>query len=203
MVISGSDALVEGKAWTRFWLLGVIPVANSRTNPDMVRSAEFRAAVEGLWVPASLLPQSGVRWEQIDADAARLSIERTNPPILLELTLAPDGAVRKISGQRWSNANADRIFRAQPFGGTVQGEAIFEGFTIPAALQVGNHYGTLDYLPFFQAPITRAKYLPWSLRNSHGRGTVAVSRAGRIKWSEPYPSRVTSRRATPSNALPC
>ncbi len=158
MTVSGSDALVGGRAWTDFWLMRLIPVANVDSSEDMVRSAQFRAASEGLWVPSSLLPQNGVRWEQIGPDKAQVTITRVDPAIMLELTLAGDGAVREIVGQRWSNANPEQQFREQPFGGTVEGEKLFGGYTIPARLNVGNHYGTDEYLPFFQAEITKAAY---------------------------------------------
>jgi hypothetical protein len=136
----------------------LIPVANVGTSPDVIRSAQFRAASEGMWVPASLLPQNGVRWDQAGADKARVTITRVSPAITLELTLGKDGAVREVVGQRWSNANAEKQFRLQPFGGTVEAERRFGGFTIPARVSIGNHYGTEDYLPFFQAEIIEASY---------------------------------------------
>jgi hypothetical protein len=158
MRISGSDALVGGVAWTRFWLLGLIPVANVKSSPDLLRSAEFRSTMEGVWVPASLLPQNGVVWEQAGPDKARIRVQRVAPEIVLEMTLDSSGAVREIVGQRWSNANPEKVFRLQPFGGTIQADATFEGYTIPSKLSVGNHYGTNDYLPFFQAEISGARY---------------------------------------------
>ena len=158
MTITGSDALVAERAWTRFWLAGLVPVANEQTSSDMLRSAQFRAATEGVWLPASLLPQRGVRWQQEGSDQALLTFASVQPAIRLRLTLASDGAVREIVGQRWSNANSGRIFKLQPFGGTVLDEARFGGFTIPSRLHVGNHYGTAEYLPFFQAEIVDARY---------------------------------------------
>jgi hypothetical protein len=158
MRIGGSDALVEGAAWTRFWLLNLVKVANEQTSPDLVRSASFRAAVEGIWVPTSLLPQAHVRWEQVGPDTARVTVGAADPPVVLNLTLDAAGAVKEVVGQRWSNANPDKVFRLQPFGGTIHGEATFDGYTIPSVLHVGNHYGTKDYLPFFQARITAARY---------------------------------------------
>jgi hypothetical protein len=156
--ISGSDGLVRGRAWTRFWLLGLVPVANEAASPDLVRSATFRSTMEGIWAPASLLPQRGVKWEQIGPDTARVTVESVSPAIVLHLTLGADGAVREAIGQRWSNANPQKAFRLQPFGGTVEAERSFGGFTIPSRLRIGNHYGTDDYLPFFQAEVTNARY---------------------------------------------
>jgi hypothetical protein len=158
MTITGSDALVAEQAWTRFWLMGLVPVANVGTSPDVLRSAAFRAASEGLWVPSSLLPQNGVAWQQTGPDTARVTVTRAKPAITLQLTLEKDGAVREVTGLRWSDANPEKRFRLQPFGGTMEGEARFGGYTIPARLNVGNHFGTDDYLPFFQAEITSASY---------------------------------------------
>ncbi len=159
MTITGSDALIDGEAWTRFWLFGLIPVAHERTSPDLVRSAQFRAAVEGaLWLPSSLLPESGVMWKQVGANAARVTFQKFEPEIVLQMTIDERGAVREVVGQRWSNANPEGVFRLQPFGGTVLAEETFQGFTIPSQVSVGNHYDTAQYVPFFQARITRARY---------------------------------------------
>jgi hypothetical protein len=159
MRISGSDALVGGISWTRFWLMGLIPVANVPSSPDLVRSATFRSAMEGVWVPASLLPQNGVVWEEAGPNKARVRIRSVSPEIVIEMILAPSGAIREIVGQRWTNANPERVFRLQPFGGTVEREITSGGYTIPGKLSIGNHYGTEEYLPFFQAEITSAVYL--------------------------------------------
>lgn len=157
--ITGSDALVDGEAWTRFWLLGLVPVAQESSSPDLVRSAQFRSAVESaLSLPASLLPENGVKWEQVSQDVAEVTLQRFRPAIVLRLTLAPSGAVREVIGQRWSNANPEKTFTLQPFGGTMSSDATFQGFTIPTYIEAGNHYGTDDYLPFFQATITSATY---------------------------------------------
>ena len=160
LAISGSDAIASGKAWTRFWMLGVIPVANDQSSPDLVRSAQFRAAVEGgLWLPTSLLPENDVVWSQTGPDRATVVLQRFKPePITLLLTLSKEGGVREVVGQRWSNANPNKRFCSQPFGGTILREGTFSGLTIPTQISVGNHYGTPNYLPFFQAKLIWATY---------------------------------------------
>lgn len=159
MTIAGSDALVAGEAWTRFFLWGLIPVANVRSSPDLVRSAQFRGAIEGaLWLPSTVLPENGARWEQLGPNEARVTLASFSPAIVLRLTLSENGAVREVVGQRWSDANPEQQFRLQPFGGTMSAEARFQGLTIPTSISVGNHYGTEAYLPFFQARISRARF---------------------------------------------
>lgn len=160
LIITGSDALIAGSAWTRFWMNGLVPVANDRSTPDLVRSAQFRAAVEGaLWMPTSLLPECGVQWAAIGSDKARVTLQNFKPePIVLTLTLDRSGGVREVVGQRLSNANPEKRFRLQPFGGTILMEGTFQGLTIPTRIRVGNHYGTPNYLPFFQATLTSVHY---------------------------------------------
>lgn len=159
MTVSGSDGLADGKAWTRFWVNGTLPVAQEASSPDMVRSAGFRGAAEAaLWLPSTLLPRNGAVWEEAGSDQARVTTSGGGHPVTLLLTLGPDGAVREIVGQRWSNANNDKVFRLQPFGGTVAAERLFAGFTVPSEVAMGNHYGTDDYLPFFQARVTGISY---------------------------------------------
>jgi hypothetical protein len=139
--------------------LGLFPVANVASSPDVIRSAQFRAAVEGaLWLPTTLLPENGAHWEQLGPDEARVVVGKLHPAVVLHLTLDRNGAVRQVVGERWSNANRQQTFRLQPFGGIIKEEGSFQGLTIPTAVSVGNHYGTEDYLPFFQARISRASY---------------------------------------------
>lgn len=159
LTISGSDGLARGEAWTRFWLFRLIPVVQEENYPDLVRSAKFRALGESaLWMPSSLLPQNGVKWEQLGPADATVTFTRFDPAITLQLSIDASGAVKEFVGQRWSNANPDKTFRLQPFGGKVLAEGSFQGLTIPTQVKLGNHFGTEDYLPFFQARVVGAKY---------------------------------------------
>lgn len=59
---------------------------------------------------------------------------------------------------QWSAENPHSQFRLQPFGGTVEAEARYGGFTIPRSVKMGNRYGTREYMPFFQAEIEEAEF---------------------------------------------
>ena len=68
--MSGSNGLVDGVAWTRFWLL-TNPTADQWSGtPDIAGSAVGHAIGETLWVPAALLPADGFTWEPVDAERA-------------------------------------------------------------------------------------------------------------------------------------
>lgn len=158
MIITGSDGLAAQGAWTRFWILGLIPVVQSAASEGLDRSAKARPALEAIWAPASFLPANGASWEQTGPDAARVTFGSGPEAIGVELVLEANGAMRSVSTLRWSDANPAHQFQLQPFGGTVSGEAQFGGYTIPSVVDVGNFYGTPDYFPFFSATITGAAY---------------------------------------------
>jgi hypothetical protein len=156
LFISGSDALIDGRAWANFWLEFLVPVVNERSSSDVVRSARSRPAMESIWAPAGLLPGNGMQWEQTGQNTARLRFSDKISPV--GLTIDDMGRVLAITTQRWSNANQTHTYQLQPFGGTVRGEATFDGYTIPDDVEIGNLFGTPDYTPFFRAKIGRAWY---------------------------------------------
>lgn len=161
MRFAGSDAYRAGvTSWTRFWLLGMIPLARVGDNEDHARASAARMLSEAIWVPASLLPQNGAVWREVGPDRAEVSFP-TNPAVEpVFLTLDAEGNVIEIVTQRWSDANPERLYRLQPFGGRMLAHEQHQGFTIPTEVEVGNHYGTDDYAPFFRATMTRVRFLP-------------------------------------------
>ncbi|WP_051631091.1 DUF6544 family protein [Afifella pfennigii] len=156
--IWGSDGYTAGRAWTRFWLWGVIPVARLAGRGDLALSAAGRAVMEAIWAPASLLPQNGACWQRAGEDAARVSFKVAGRELVATLTLSGEGRPVGISAMRWSNANPQGAFRWQPFGGSIEETGTFDGYTIPTRIEVGNHYGTKSYFPFFRAAIVEARY---------------------------------------------
>lgn len=67
ITLSGSDS----ECWTRFWLMGLLPVARMGGIPNHTRSAFGRYVAEAVfWTPAVVLPGPGVAWEQVDMDCA-------------------------------------------------------------------------------------------------------------------------------------
>lgn len=161
MRFSGSDAYRAGAiSWTRFRLHGLLPLARAGGNDDHARASATRMLAEAIWVPASLLPQNGAVWREIGPDRAEVSFP-TDPAVEpIVLTLDRDGNVVEVVTRRWSDANPERRYRLQPFGGRMLAHGRYQGFTIPTEVEVGNHYGTDDYAPFFRVRMTGVKFLP-------------------------------------------
>ena len=156
---SGSDGYWSGQtSWTRFWLWSVLPVARIADTEDHARAAAARMVMETVWAPAALLPQSGAVWRQAGPDQAEVRFPGVPGVEPIHLTLDADGRVLEMTTLRWSNANPDRIYRLQPFGGRTLAHANHQGFTIPTAVEIGNLYGTPEYAPFFRAWLTRVEY---------------------------------------------
>ena len=157
--LSGSDGMVPDRSWTRFWLYRLVPVVRAGGD-DHLRSSFGRLAAEAaFWAPASLLPHQGVVWDAIDEDTARATVTRGAREQAVEITVDEQGAPRQVLIQRWTNANPDRLFRLQPFGGTLAGYRDFGGYRLPTRVEGGNLFGTEDYFPFFKVEITDARLI--------------------------------------------
>ena len=151
MTISGSDS----ECWTRFWLMGLLPVVRMGGDPDHTRSAFGRYVAEAVfWSPAAVLPGPGVAWEQVDRDCARLIVRHQDLVQSVDVTVAPDGQPTRVCFDRWSNANPEKQHRLQPFGGHLSEFHSFAGFRLPTHVEAGNHFGTDEYFPFFVADVT-------------------------------------------------
>lgn len=157
MILSGSDS----ESWTRFWLMGLLPVARMGGDPDHTRSAFGRYVAEAVfWTPAAVLPGPGVSWEGLDANCARLTVRHQGLSQSVDVTVAPDGMPTQISFERWSNANPQKQHRLQPFGGYLSEFRSFDGFRLPTHVEAGNHFGTEHYFPFFIADIMDVEFPP-------------------------------------------
>lgn len=158
MHISGSDACAGDEAWSRFWLLGLIPAARARPTPNLVRSARARAIAESLWVPASLLPCNGAIWEPVSDEHARAIFCYRRERYSLDLVVNSDGSPRTVSMQRWTNANPEKRFQNQPFGAKVLETGAVAGYAVPTRIEAGNWFGTEAYFPFFRATVIDVRF---------------------------------------------
>lgn len=153
--LSGSDS----QRWTRFWLMGLLPIARFGGDADHTRSAFGRYVAESVfWSPAALLPGPGVTWEALGADQARVTVDHGDLSQSVDLTLSAHGQPLLVCFQRWSNANPEKQHRLQPFGGYLSEFRTFDGFRLPTHVEAGNHFETDQYFPFFVANVTSVEF---------------------------------------------
>jgi hypothetical protein len=158
-IIGGSDGMTGQTSWTRFRLARLLPVVRVGGNADHLRSAFGRVVAEGtFWTPAAFLPGPGIAWEPVDADTARVTVTAHGLSQSVEITVAPDGQPLRVVLPRWSNVNAEKAWRLQPFGGDLADFRTFDGYRLPTTVDGGNHIGTEDYFPFFRARVTQVRF---------------------------------------------
>ena len=162
MRFGGSDGYHRAggaeESWTRFWLHGVVPLARIGGTNDHARAAAARVMLEAVWAPASLLPQFGAEWVQTGPDSAELRFADAPGLGPMQISFDAEGTPVEVWAMRWTDANPDKVFRLQPFGGRMLEMGRHQGFLIPARVELGNMWGTPDYAPFFLATITSAEF---------------------------------------------
>lgn len=153
--VSGSDSA----KWTRFRILGLLPVARMGGTPDHRLSAYGRYIAESVfWTPAALLPGPGVCWQGIDSDTASVTVNHGSLSQTVELTVDADGRPVSVSFMRWSNANPERQYRYQPFSGLLSEYREVQGFRLPFHVEAGNMFGTDDYFAFYKAEVSMIQF---------------------------------------------
>lgn len=148
--ITGSDS----EAWTRFRVAWLIPVARFGGDNDHARAAFGRYIAEAaFWCPAALLPGPGIEWDALGENSCRVTVTHGELKQSVNLTLADDGQPQSICFERWSNANPQKKYQLQPFGGYLSDFRWVNGYRLPFTVEAGNHFGTPDYFPFYQAKV--------------------------------------------------
>ncbi|WP_166836280.1 DUF6544 family protein [Rheinheimera pleomorphica] len=153
--ISGSDS----QHWTRFWLQGLLPVARLGGDANHSRAAFGRYVAEAVfWTPAAVLPGPGIQWTAVSEHCARLTVTYAGMTQQVDVTLAENGQPRHVSFMRWSNANPERRYQLQPFGGYLSAFRDFNGYCLPSHVEAGNQFASAAYFAFFIADIQGIKW---------------------------------------------
>lgn len=162
MRFGGSDGYHRAgeaeESWTKFWLRGLIPLARIGGTDDHARAAATRVMMEAFWAPATLLPQFGAEWIQTGPDTAEVRFADTPALEPMRIAFGAGGTPLEVVALRWTDANPEKTYRLQPFGGRFLEMGRHGGFLIPTRVEMGNLFGTPDYAPFFLAAITRADF---------------------------------------------
>ena len=154
MRMSGSDGMVGNTSWTRFWLLRLVPVVRAGGDPDHLRASYGRVVAEAaFWSPAFLLPRPGVTWTAVDADTARATVTHLDMAQEVDIRVDADGKPLWVRIPRWTNANPEKLFRVQPFGGELSDFRDVSGYRLPFRVDGGNFFGMPDYFPFYRARV--------------------------------------------------
>jgi RimJ/RimL family protein N-acetyltransferase len=133
----GFDRLEAGQGEMQWKLFGIAPIVTA-TGPDISRSTAGRLLAESIWLPSLL---SDVPWSSRDPRHATAAVTAAGYSSSIELTLDDAGRVEMVKTPRWGCPGGGP-FRLVDFGGMVEAESTFEGYTIPTRLRAGWYVGT-------------------------------------------------------------
>nr|WP_211163569.1 DUF6544 family protein [Azoarcus taiwanensis] len=105
-----------------------------------------------------MLPGPGIAWEVLGKDTARVTVTHNGLSQSVDVSVDEEGRPVEVRFQRWTNANAERTYRLQPFGGYLSDFREIQGFRLPFRVEAGNLFGTDAYFPFFKARLRAVRF---------------------------------------------
>lgn len=159
LTIRGFDVYTDGEGEMRWWVAGLVPVVRA-DGDDVSRSAAGRLVEESaLFLPSSLLPFRGARWEAVDDSTARVRVGSDDEEVELTLELDDDGGLSRLSYPRWNADPKHGPVGHLPFVTDQLGEEqTFDGHTLPTRFRAGWRLGEVDEFPFFFIRGARATF---------------------------------------------
>lgn len=104
------DAYVAGAGRLHAAIAGLVTVADLKESPELAEGELMRFLAEAAWVPTSLLPSQGVRWEPVDEHSARATLSDGPVTVTLTFGFAANGPIQTV--------------RAEARGRTVAGQVV-------------------------------------------------------------------------------
>lgn len=155
--LTAVDHYVGGEGRMRISLYGLVPVVTA-TGSDLSRSALGRLVAEAVFLPSALLPAPHVRIVEADDSCFTAMLDLQGEQVSITITVDQQGRVMESVMPRWGNLTEDGSYREIPYGGVVEAEQSFGGYTIPSRMRVGWWYGTERYLEVVRLQLESAAY---------------------------------------------
>lgn len=160
--IVGSDRVIDGVGAMKWKLLGLFPVMTA-SGEDITRSSIGRLESESLCLPSVFYR------DDVSFTSTALSLLDSNlhssfvvqgDRAELDFTIDQTGRLKTFKLPRWGNPDGAE-FRYVDFGGTLEDDRTFCGYTIPTRLRIGWYFGSERFESegeFFRATIDDAIY---------------------------------------------
>jgi hypothetical protein len=113
---------------------------------------------ESVLVPSTLLPQQGATWETEDNHNIKATLTTGDETATLNLTIDDEGRLQKVTLERYGNQTETGAWAYIPFGMEVEGDSVFNGYTIPSRFWGGWWYGTEHYRESIQVSIEQVVF---------------------------------------------
>lgn len=156
LAIEGADYLLEGRAGSDYFMGRLFPLVHE-DGEDLRRAAAGRLLIESVWLPASLVPESGVRWQPGDLSRATAVVPTAEGNVPLNFLIAEDGALSEVSAMLHEQG-ADGSGGKRPFALRVEQEARWDGYTVPSRVIGIRDHGTDDPFHWLECQVESARY---------------------------------------------
>jgi hypothetical protein len=156
--IWGADRIVDGVGDMQWKILGLFPVMQA-SGADISRSGIGRMQGESVWLPA-VLCNPDIAWTELDTAHVQANFTAWGEPAELLLTIDDIGRLEQVKFKRWGNPEGGDHHYVD-FGGVVEEESSFGGYTIPTRLRLGWFFGSDRFESegeFFRCSINNAIY---------------------------------------------
>jgi hypothetical protein len=100
-----------------------------------------------------------VSWEFVSADVARATVTHNDMVQTVDVTVDDDGRPTRVVIPRWTDANPEKTYQLQPFGGFLSEFQEFAGYQLPTRVEGGNFIGTEAYFPFYKARVESLRFV--------------------------------------------
>jgi len=152
------DAYVDGEGSLRAKLLSALTVSAAAPSPELNESELLRYLAEGVWVPSALLPGAGVKWEAIDDQSARATLEDGDTTASLVFHF-DDWRVERVHAEARYRQEDDDV---APWTGYLGAYEQFEGVRVPTQAEIEWTLPDGDY-PYWRGEIESVTYDPKSV----------------------------------------
>ncbi len=160
--IIGSDRVIDGIGAMQWKILGLFPVMTA-SGADITRSSIGRLESESLCLPSVFYRDdvsfASTELSQLDSNL-HSSFVVQGEKAELDFTIDRSGRLKTFKLPRWGNPDGTE-FRDVDFGGILEEDRTFCGYTIPTRLRIGWYFCTNRFEPegeFFRCTIDDAIY---------------------------------------------
>lgn len=149
------DTYLEGRGSMQGAALGLVPVVDAASHPDLNTGALMRYLAESPWLPVALLPGPRLTWEPVDDTHARATLVDGATVASVVFEFNPGGDIVGVSGRR--PRATERGYEPTEWIGRFWRHENRGGMRVPTRGEVGWVLdGTLQ--PYWRGEMTRAEY---------------------------------------------
>lgn len=150
------DAYVAGEGILHAAVGGLLTVADLRGTREVAQGELMRFFAEAAWYPTALLPSQGVRWEAVDAQSARATLQDGELTLTLLFRFNAEGLIDTVRAEARGRTVGTAVVPT-PWQGRFWNYEVRDGLRVPMQ-------GEVAWLlpegprPYWRGTVTRVDY---------------------------------------------